>query len=134
MKRFVNHLIRCTNSIWEVWLLFGLIIGVFAILFAWAEGITWFDAVYWACTTATSTGYGDISPKTAAGKLLAIGLMFIALFFILPLLIGHVIQILMPNRHEFTHQEQERILGTLDAIAAKLGISIEDLPADDLKI
>jgi voltage-gated potassium channel len=34
--------------------------------------------LYWAVTTATTVGYGDITPHSTAGQLLAIGVMLTA--------------------------------------------------------
>ena len=33
------------------------------------------DAIWWACVTITSVGYGDISPVTFVGRLIAVGVM-----------------------------------------------------------
>ncbi len=43
-----------------------------ATAFAVIEDATPLDAAYWAVVTFGTTGYGDISPETTAGKLLAI--------------------------------------------------------------
>lgn len=37
---------------------------------------TFGDAVWWASSTLTTTGYGDATPVTPRGKLIAVGLMF----------------------------------------------------------
>jgi voltage-gated potassium channel len=40
------------------------------------------DAFWWAIVTATTVGYGDVSPVTPEGRLIAVGLMFIGIGFI----------------------------------------------------
>lgn len=37
------------------------------------------DAIWWSFATATTTGYGDITPVTDAGKILSICLMLVGL-------------------------------------------------------
>ncbi|QNS07320.1 potassium channel family protein [Streptomyces xanthii] len=36
---------------------------------------TFGDSVWWACTTVSSVGYGDMAPVTPVGRLVAVGLM-----------------------------------------------------------
>ncbi|MFE6737901.1 potassium channel family protein [Streptomyces tubercidicus] len=38
---------------------------------------TFGDAAWWACSTLTTTGYGDVTPVTARGRVIAVGLMFV---------------------------------------------------------
>lgn len=112
----VNLIKRCTNSLVELWIwLFGVLL-IAAGLFAVFEDVNYWQAFYWACVTATSTGYGDISPKTVPGQILAIALMFTSLFFILPLMISHVINTCMENPDHFSDAEQKRLLGSVDII------------------
>jgi voltage-gated potassium channel len=49
------------------------------------------DGVWWAMVTMTTVGYGDISPSTVAGRILAIALMLIGIGFV-ALLTGAVAQ------------------------------------------
>ena len=59
--------------------------------FAAAEGsdVSTWDGVWWAMTTMTTVGYGDISPATDAGRVIAIVVMVVGIGF-LSLLIGAV--------------------------------------------
>ncbi|WP_328550645.1 MULTISPECIES: potassium channel family protein [unclassified Streptomyces] len=40
---------------------------------------TFGDALWWACETLTTVGYGDITPVTPGGRLIAVGMMAIGL-------------------------------------------------------
>lgn len=50
-----------------------IIVG--AILFSHFEHQSIWTALYWSITTATTVGYGDVSPVNTAGRVIAIGLM-----------------------------------------------------------
>jgi voltage-gated potassium channel len=40
------------------------------------------DALWWAVVTTTTVGYGDVSPVTSEGRLIAVGLMIVGIGFI----------------------------------------------------
>lgn len=40
---------------------------------------TYADALWWACTTVTTVGYGDHFPVTTEGRLVAVGLMLVGI-------------------------------------------------------
>jgi voltage-gated potassium channel len=37
------------------------------------------DALWWAASTMTTVGYGDVSPETTGGRLVAVGLMLVGI-------------------------------------------------------
>ena len=58
----------------HVVILLGAAVGVVLIgagLFGLAEDLPFTSGLYWAVTTATTVGYGDITPHNPAGKLIA---------------------------------------------------------------
>lgn len=57
-----------------------LLIG--ASLYSISEKVTFPNALWWAITTATTVGYGDISPSTLIGKLAAVLIMLLGIGFI----------------------------------------------------
>ena len=51
---------------------------------------TW-DGVWWAVTTMTTVGYGDLSPQTTAGRIIGIVVMLVGIGFV-ALLTGAIAQ------------------------------------------
>ena len=49
------------------------------ILIHYAEGMEYGDGIWWAFVTATTVGYGDISPDAAYGRLIAMALMLVGI-------------------------------------------------------
>jgi voltage-gated potassium channel len=71
----------------QVLVLLGSVVGVVLLgggLFALAEDLPYTTGLYWAVTTATTVGYGDITPHNPAGRLIASLVMLTAI----PLLAG----------------------------------------------
>jgi voltage-gated potassium channel len=77
--------------------------------FAAAEGnqVTTWDGVWWAVTTMTTVGYGDLSPQTDLGRVIAIGVMLVGIGF-LTLLIGAVSERFVASEVEQEIAELER--------------------------
>jgi voltage-gated potassium channel len=116
----VSKLRAATDTLRELALLYLTLLLVCALLFSWFESRSFFESLYWAATTATSTGYGDISAKTTGGMILSVFLMHASIFVIAPLIIVRLIERLNEDRHQFTHEEQERILATLARLEERL--------------
>ncbi len=49
----------------------GFLALVFSLLFMYFEGISFFNAFYWAVITMATIGYGDVTPLTEGGKVVA---------------------------------------------------------------
>ncbi|CAN5143120.1 hypothetical protein BH09PSE1_BH09PSE1_10140 [soil metagenome] len=124
----MTWIIRATNSIGELLLLYVGVIVVCAAAYAGLEHKSFVDSVWWAVVTATTTGYGDMYPATPGGRLVAVVLMHVTLLFILPLLIGRVIGSMIQDEHRFTDEEQRRLLDDIAEIKAALAIRDDRSP------
>ena len=111
---------RFIDTVKELLLVYAALVLMCAGLFAYVENTTYVNAVWWACVTALTIGYGDMYPATTGGKIVAILLMHATVLFILPLLIGNICSLCIRNRHEFTNEEQEEIKAMLRRLDARL--------------
>lgn len=116
----VSRLRAATDTLRELAFIYLTLLAVSAVLFSLFESRPIFESLYWAATTATSTGYGDISAKTTGGMILSVLLMHASIFVIAPLIVVRLIERLNEDKHEFTHEEQERILLTLARLEERL--------------
>lgn len=64
-----------TNGFKYILLLSGIMIVAGGFLISFAEGMTISDGIWWAFVTSTTVGYGDISPGTTFGRIIACALM-----------------------------------------------------------
>ncbi|MEA1072034.1 potassium channel family protein [Sphingomonas sp. LY160] len=116
----MNKIRAATDTFKElVFIYVALLVGA-SLIFMIAEGHSFADSLYWAGTTATSTGYGDISPKTNLGRGVAVILMHLSIFVIAPMIVVRLIDRLNENRDAFTHEEQLLILEGIQKIDDRL--------------
>jgi voltage-gated potassium channel len=98
--------------------------------FSYAEGSdlsTW-DGVWWAMTTMTTVGYGDIYPHTQLGRLIAVAVMVIGIGFIAILTAALAERFLSAQVEEEAaivtsevEQAEESLLLELRAVTARRG-------------
>ena len=50
--------------------------------FASGEFFTLWDGIWWAVTTVTTVGYGDLYPTTVQGRIIGMALMFVGIGFL----------------------------------------------------
>lgn len=121
--RAARFIVRNTDTLTEVAFLYALTILSATVLFCYFEGMTYWDAFWMACVTATSTGYGDFAAKTVGGRWTAIALMHSTIFVIIPLIVVRLLALVTEDRNAFTHEEQEDIKETLRQVRDNLNKS-----------
>jgi voltage-gated potassium channel len=108
-------------------LAYGALLALITVLaggaaFAHAEGeeVSTWDGVWWAMTTVTTVGYGDLYPHTNLGRGIAIVVMLVGIGF-LSLLIGAVSErFLAAQLREETKEVEREVESDLDAARVQL--------------
>lgn len=86
----------------------SLVIGAF--IFSALENRNMVDSIYWAVVSGTSTGFGDVTPHTDAGKLFVAGYLLWTIPVMASLITAFIVEHLRQDPNTFTHAEQEEIL------------------------
>lgn len=81
LQRNSKRFIRTNGLIYLIYISAAILI-IASVLYSLAEKASLADSFWWAMATATTVGYGDISPHTIVGRLAAIMLMFVGIGFI----------------------------------------------------
>jgi voltage-gated potassium channel len=88
--------------------------------FATIENLSFGNGVYWAIATMTTVGYGDITPHSAEGKVLAVVVMLVGIGTA-TLVIGAVARrFISPGVHEVEAGEED-LLVQVEDISVRLG-------------
>jgi voltage-gated potassium channel len=106
---------------------FGVIAGgaAFAAVETTQKLSTW-DGVWWAVSTVTTVGYGDIVPKTDAGRMIGIAVMVIGVGYI-AMLTAALAQVFLTGLvgkeakavEREAHYAEDVVVARLDALAAQ---------------
>jgi voltage-gated potassium channel len=126
-------LIWLANSPRTLMLSYLLLILTCSVLYHFFEpGVSFGDALWWAVVTASTVGYGDISPETWQGRVMAAMLISIMVLIVVPLITAHFASKLIVDHDAFQHDEQEELKANLrhvrqllEELAAREGITAE---------
>ena len=122
------------NSPRTLMLSYSILIVACAILYqVFEHEVTLGDALWWAVVTASTVGYGDISPETWQGRLMAAVLISIMVLIVVPLITAHFASKLIVDHDAFQHDEQEelkenlrQVRRLLEEMAARDGVTAAD--------
>lgn len=109
-----------TRRLLHLFAIYFLIVGTAGVIFEFAEGRGLAESLWWAVVTATTVGYGDLSPVTAVGRVMATVLMHLTTLCVLPLLSAEIAAKLIVDRDMLTHDEQEEMKERLQRIERML--------------
>ena len=118
------------NDLRIILAIYAVSLLIAAQLFHMIEGRSFVDGLWWACVTALTIGYGDLSPATMSGRLMAQIFSHFWVFGIAPMIIGNIISNILQDKQKFTHEEQEWQEKALRALAEKQGIALDPSPRD----
>lgn len=77
----LNRLLQISGLVYIIYISIAILI-ISAAMYSVSEHVSYDQSLWWAIATATTIGYGDISPHTPLGKFAAILLMIIGISFI----------------------------------------------------
>ena len=79
---FLRHFVRYAFYVRHVLLGLLALIVLGGVAISQLEGIELGDAIYFAFITGLSIGYGDISPETAAGRVVSVLIGLVGMLFV----------------------------------------------------
>lgn len=130
-RRVYRALVWFANSPRTLFISYLLMILVAGVIYGQVEQKSPGDAIWWAVVTASTVGYGDISPVSWPGRVLAALLISTMVLLVIPLITAHFASKLIVDRDAFEHEEQERLKTDLrvvrlmlEEMATRAGISV----------
>jgi voltage-gated potassium channel len=124
------------NSPRTLMLSYSILILVCAVLYEIFEDESFGNSLWWAVVTASTVGYGDISPETWQARVMAALLISLMVLVVVPLITAHFASKLIVDTDAFGHEEQEELKNNLrqvrkllEELAEREGINVPDSAA-----
>ena len=109
------------NSPRMLMLSYSLLIVICGLLYrVFEDDVSIGDALWWAVVTASTVGYGDISPESWQARVMAALLISLMVLVVVPLITAHFASKLIVDTDAFQHHEQEELKNNLRATRAML--------------
>lgn len=125
MKIIRRFFIKMTSKVWWIILAYVATRLLAAFLYQYLEGWTFLEGWWWGEVASLTIGYGDLSPATPLGRLLASFFQFFWVYYVGLALGAHIVMYLIKDSNIFTHGEQEwmfRVIGvTFDWVRWSVG-------------
>ncbi|HEY2847629.1 MAG TPA: potassium channel family protein [Pyrinomonadaceae bacterium] len=124
MRDLKKTLAHATNTFPEVLCYYLIVLLICGVAYSFIEDKPFFDAMWWACVTGLTIGYGDMYPVTVGGKIVALVLMHVVPLVIIPLIITRLLTSVVVDKDAWTDEEQEQLKA--DIIKIKAALKIDD--------
>jgi len=115
-KAIHRGLVYFANSPRTLMLSYALMIVIAAALYSVFEKVGVGDSLWWAVVTASTVGYGDISPDTWQARAIAVVLISTMVLLVIPLITAHFASRLIVDNDAFRHEEQEELKNNLRVV------------------
>ncbi|MEV0716100.1 potassium channel family protein [Asanoa sp. NPDC050611] len=115
-KAIYRGLVYFANSPRTLMLSYALMIVIAASLYSIFEKVGVGDSLWWAVVTASTVGYGDISPDTWQARAIAVVLISTMVLLVIPLITAHFASKLIVDTDAFRHEEQEELKNNLRVV------------------
>jgi voltage-gated potassium channel len=108
---------------------YATVVAVFGILAGGAafaaieceQNLSAWDGTYWAITTLTTVGYGDIGARTDAGRVVAITVMLVGIAYVAILTAAIAQQFFATVAADRDEAVEDEVVARLDEVNARLG-------------
>jgi voltage-gated potassium channel len=132
--RAYRGLVWLANSPRMLIVAYGILILICGSVYPLLEdNVSFGDGIWWAVVTATTVGYGDISPQSLPARVMAGLLISLMVLGVVPLITAHFASKLIVDQDAFRHEEQEelknnlrRVRSLLEELAEREGVNVPD--------